>query len=1164
MDTKPLERFATSARRELINAVDAQATAVLAVGSVARSERTEVVKKLETEIGRHGRQQVVDKVAYTWFNRIIALRFMDARGYTDAGVVSPTHGQTHGQPEILSDAKRGNLDTDVIMNTRTVDAIIGLLDGTRRSTDAEGEAYALLLTEYCRYWHQSMPFMFEREGDYTELLVPANLLADGAILARAREVLTEDVCADVEVIGWLYQFYISERKDEVFAGFKRNKKAGAEEIPAATQLFTPHWIVRYLVENSLGRLWMLNRPNSRLIDQMEYYIAPVDEETGFLKVSKPEELTVIDPACGSGHMLTYAFDLLYAIYEEEGYAPSDIPGLILTHNLHGTEIDPRAGSLAAFALAMKARGKQRSFFGKSVAPRIFVIEPISFGTEELGFLLTEDGERHVEEAFWNQFAEADTFGALIQPSSALVAELYSHLESLTEDDLFGSETIARASKLIEQAMTLSDKYSVVVANPPYMGTRNMGAKLQRFALNEYPDARADLMTMFMKRAAVFAREDGFWGVINLPSWMALASSEQLRHWLLEKQQVQSLVQMGRGVFGTDFGSVAFVIRNSQPETSSSATYRRLYKNQVDVRTIDVIEALFRDADYNSFEVRQSELATLPGAPLAFWLAPALRDAFTKGQPVGQFATPKQGLATADNDRFLRRWWEVSQSRTRFDCESRDVARESGAKWFPYNKGGEFRRWSGNREYVVNWAHDGREIRRFGTEAGGRARSRAQNTSFYFSPSVSWSGVTVGSPGFRSYPAGFIHDVTGMSIFGDVSKRETLLAVLNSTTVTALLQAVSPTFNIQIGDVAVIPVLDSVRNLENVEACVATSRRDWDDFEVSWDFAAPSLISAAHGPIAGRVSDWSTVWRELAIAQQVREIDNNRIVAEAYGVADEISVDVPLSRVTLARNAEYTYGAGRSPDEYATLQAAEVVRDLISHAVGCMFGRYSLDEPGLILADQGATLQDYLAKVPAPTFLPDSDNVIPFVDDGLFDDDIVERFRQFLRTAFGADHFEENLRFVENSLGVNTVRDYFITKAGKSKFYDDHVQRYKKRPIYWMFSSPKGSFNALIYMHRYTPSTVSTVLNEYLREYRAKLEVALADAEQAAAGGRSAKEQKEADRLRKVLAELRDYEHDVLYPLATQQIGIDLDDGVKANYPKFHSALKKITGLEAAE
>ena len=337
--------------------------------------------------GDKGRAAVADKVAYTWFNRIIALRFMDANGYTGIGVVSPQAGVEVGQPEILAEAKRGVIDTEVVsQSTRT--AVAGLLDGTRASGDPQGEAYALLLADYCRHWNRAMPFMFEREGDFTELLIPANLLADDSVLNRSVKVLTEDVCKDVEVIGWLYQFYISERKDEVFAGFKKNKKAGADEIPAATQLFTPHWIVRYLVENSLGRLWMLNRPSSGLVNQMDYYIAPVDEETDFLKITKPEELKVIDPACGSGHMLTYAFDLLYAIYEEEGYGPAEIPGLILTHNLYGTEIDPRAGALAAFALTMKARAKQRTFFNKQVEPNICVIDPISFGPDELDFLVT--------------------------------------------------------------------------------------------------------------------------------------------------------------------------------------------------------------------------------------------------------------------------------------------------------------------------------------------------------------------------------------------------------------------------------------------------------------------------------------------------------------------------------------------------------------------------------------------------------------------------------------------------------------------------------------------------------------------------------------------------------------------------------------------------------
>jgi hypothetical protein len=422
METAALKSFATWARTALIREVTARISAVLAPGSRERIEQARAVAALEKAVnaaggGDKGRAAVADRVAYTWFNRIIALRFMDANGYTGVGVVSPQAGVEVGQPEILAGAKRGVIDTEVTSQSSRA-AVAGLLDGTRSSGDPQGEAYALLLADYCRYWNKAMPFMFEREGDFTELLIPANLLADDSVLNRSVKVLTEDVCQDVEVIGWLYQFYISERKDEVFAGFKNNKKAGAAEIPAATQLFTPHWIVRYLVENSLGRLWMLNRPGSGLVGQMDYYIAPVDAESDFLKISKPEELKVIDPACGSGHMLTYAFDLLYAIYEEEGYGPAEIPGLILTRNLYGTEIDPRAGALAAFALTMKARAKQRTFFNKQVEPNICVIGPISFSPDELDFLVTKDGDRHAEEAFWNQFAEADTVGSLIEPDAA--------------------------------------------------------------------------------------------------------------------------------------------------------------------------------------------------------------------------------------------------------------------------------------------------------------------------------------------------------------------------------------------------------------------------------------------------------------------------------------------------------------------------------------------------------------------------------------------------------------------------------------------------------------------------------------------------------------------------------------------------------------------------
>lgn len=1164
MDTKPLERFAAEARRELLTAVEAQTSAVLAAGSVARSERAETVKRLEAEIAKHGRKHVIDKVAYTWFNRLIALRYMDVHGYTSAGVVSPAQGHEHGQPEILADAKSGHLDTEVITTPRVQEAIMGLLDGTRRSTDAEGEAYALLLTEFCRHWNKAMPFMFEREGDYTELLVPAGLLADGGILSRARSVLTKDVCEDVEVIGWLYQFYVSERKDEVFAGFKQNKKAGAGEIPAATQLFTPHWIVRYLVENSIGRLWMLNRPESRIVDRMDYYIAPVDEGIDFLKISGPEDLTVIDPACGSGHMLTYAFDLLYSIYEEEGYAPSDIPSLILRNNLYGTEIDPRAGSLAAFALVMKARAKDRRFFTRGAEPKICVIEPISFAPDELDFLLTKSGDRLAEEAFWNQFRDADTLGALIQPDPDATKHASVVLSTL-DDGLLHGQTLERARQAVRQAEALSRKYSVVTANPPYMGGKNMDAQLAEFVKSEFPDGKQDLYGCFVLRSMNMSRAGGFVAKVIGDTWMSIVSFKGFREGILASHSFDSFVHLRDVSNHPDiFGANAAFVLSMTNAPGKRVPFVRLTQLSEEEKRLRLIEAISEPTCDWRFAASSEDFARVPGSPIAYWLSDAMRAAFAKGLPLHKVAEPRQGLATADNNRFLRSWWEVEGRRAAFDCANRDDAEASGARWFPYNKGGEFRKWWGNHEHVVNWENDGAEL--FGL----RPKSVVRSPQTYFLPSLSWSKISSGEPAFRMYPPGFVYDVAGTSIFAaDAELRHELAAFANSSVALGMLEAIAPTLNYEVGQIAQLPVvsLNGTGAYDRARQAVKLSRQDWNEFETSWDFTMPSILSADGSSIADRYVEVSKEW--VQAAEQLRELEskNNAAIAEAYDVSHIVTAEVALERVSLARNVQFRYGPGKSAMEYEALERADLAAELVSYAVGCMFGRYSLDQPGLILADQGAALQDYLAKLPSPTFMPDADNVIPIVDDGWFEDDIVERFRQFLRTAFGAEHFEENLRFVEESLGVKTIRDYFIAKsnpsaktAAKSRFYEDHVQRYRKRPIYWMFSSPKGSFNALIYMHRYTPSTVSTVLNEYLREYRAKLEVALQRAEEAAAGGASIKEQKEAERLRKVLAELRDYEHDVLYPLDIQKMDIDLDDGVLVNYLRFGSALREF-GLE---
>ncbi|SHU18143.1 Type I restriction-modification system methyltransferase subunit [Mycobacteroides abscessus subsp. abscessus] len=1155
METAPLKSFATWARTALIREVTARIAVVLAPSSPERIEQPKSVAALEQAVkaaggGDTGRSAAADRVAYTWFNRIIALRFMDANGYTGIGVVSPQAEIDVGQPEILAEAKRGNIDSAVVSQA-VRETVTGLLDGTRRSGDPQGEAYALLLTEYCRRWNRAMPFMFEREGDYTELLIPANLLADDSVLNRAVQVLTPDVCRDVEVIGWLYQFYISERKDEVFAQFKKNKKAGADEIPAATQLFTPHWIVRYLVENSLGRIWMLNRPTSRLVEKMAYYIPPVDTATEFLKINTPVELKVIDPACGSGHMLTYAFDLLYAIYEEEGYSPSEIPGLILANNLYGTEIDPRAAALAAFAITMKARARQRRFFDMKVKPNVCVIEPIGFEPHELELLIMPEGDPVIESEFWNQFAEADVFGSLIRPRGSLIAPLLQHIErhAVHTDDLFTNDLLTRAHRTISQAQILSLRYAVVVTNPPYMGSKNMSGALTAWLKANYARSKSDLMTAFMERSAELCEKHGAWAMINLPSWMFLSSFHALREWLLTSQSIGSLVHLGRGVFGSDFGSVAFTVDNVPVSQTSTGVYRRLFEKHVDVRANSVIEALFLDFTYNRYEMLQHAFGRIPGSPIVYWMDPVFLRTFEEPS-LGRFITTEGQNKTADNDRYLRYHWEVP--RTSFGV---------GRRWIPYAKGGKFRRWYGNIEHAVDWSDIARaEYRR-------NPSCRIVAEEFWYREGITWTDISAKGTGFRYLPPGGTFDMAGPTAFlsSDVSIYSTL-AVLNSSFVEAALQAINPTVHIQLKDVRSLPFPDHVSNHEELarlaKECVEVSRADWDELETSLDFARSPLARIFAEDMSLRAA-----FEELARIQRVAvarlaELEGriDSLVTEMY---DQSVKSHGKPSVTLWANPDHRYERQLEDREREDLRARDCVLDVISYAVGCMFGRFSLDEPGLILADQGATVEDYLAMVPDPAFRPDVDNVIPIVDGDWFEDDIVARFRQFLRVTFGERHFEENLRFVTESLGVKDLRDYFV-----KSFYKDHVQRYKKRPIYWLFSSPKGSFNALIYMHRYTPSTVSTVLNEYLREYKAKLESSLQHHQRLAAGGGTARQQaaaqKEADRLRKVLVELEEYEHDVLYPLASQQIDIDLDDGVKMNYPKFGAALKRIPGLEAGE
>jgi len=1175
METAKLKKFAQFARRSLMEQVSAKLKLVLAENSTARRESAEAIKKLDEAIKGPGKEQVIERVAYIWFNRFCALRFMDVNRYTRIGVVSPAEGQF--QPEILAEAKMGHIDEEMV-HDKVRQQIFALLDGNAPSRDPQGEAYRLLVVAACNFWNKAMPFLFQRIDDYTELLMPDDLLSGNSILAYTREAMTPDACEDVEVIGWLYQFYISEKKDEVFDGLKKNKKITPENIPAATQLFTPHWIVRYLVENSLGRLWLLNRPSSKLVEKMDYYIKPEQAETDFLCISKPEEIKICDPACGSGHMLTYAFDLLYAIYEEEGYEAAEIPEKILTHNLYGIEIDERAGELAAFALTMKARAKQRRFFNKGIKPNICVLENVQFDESELKNYMDFVGRDLFTaplQTTLRQFEEADNFGSLIHPDVTDVDGMLKILESKNvSGQLFISMTHQKVLQALRQADYLSPKYHVVIANPPYMGGKGMNGRLKTWAKDAYPDGKADLFAMFIERGLSLTIPMGFAGLVTMESWMYLSSYELLRTRLIERNALTHLLHMpylGRGgtSMGISFGTVAFIINHkANPEKIGNLCAVRFYE------TDDAgVPLQFPPHNEKNTKASASDFQKIPGAPIALGVGKNTYRAFEQFPPISGFGETCSGLQTSDNNRFLRQWHEVNIKKMFTSARSREDARESGAKWFPHKKGGPFRKWYGNNEFVLNWLNDGEELFDFASSLYGSATRIIKNTDKYFKPGVTWSHTTSARFSARILEEGSIFNVEAPSLFSEQLGQ--FLSFLCSKVGTHLIEISNPTMHFVSSSVGNLPWAFAKNPAgseligANFPSIMSLSKTDWDAFETSWAFTTLPLCSpdSRANTLKTTYERLRAHWKNMTVEMQKLEQENNRICIEAYGLQDDLTPEVPPNEITLTCNPHYRYGNDKGEDELEVLLLADTMRELVSYAVGCMFGRYALDKPGLILANQGETIADYLKQVPEPSFPADDDNVIPMLDGDWFTDDIAERFRKFLRVAFGEEHYEENFQFVEKALGKNgksrDIRDYFL-----KDFYSDHVKRYKKRPIYWLFSSPKGSFNALIYMHRYRRDTVSVVLNDYLREFRTKLtsqknHLEAVSISASASLGEKTKALKEIEKITKMIAELEEYERDVLYPLATKQVEIDLDDGVKVNYPKLGVALKKIVGLDAS-
>lgn len=1155
MNTNALKKFAQDARNKLIELIGSKVEYVLNTDSPELREKAEQVKKLKEALTKTSKAQLIDKVAYTWFNRFMALRFMDANDYQPIGtrVLTPKDGYT--LPELLDEAKQGHIPEDLSVNKQR---IFDLIDGKIPSSNGQNEAYKELLIGACNHLNHVFPFLFERINDYTELLLPDDLTSELSIVQDIRDGMTIEDCAQVEIIGWLYQFYISQKKDEVFASKSAVKK---EDIPAATQLFTPRWIVEYMVQNTAGKLWLQNKPNSKLREHMPYFIeSPSVTAEDYLKINSVEEINLLDQACGSGHILVYGFELLYKIYEEEGYNPNEIPELIITKNLYGFEIDERASQLAAMALMMKARSYQRRFFKKEVEPNILCYKDLVLTTDEVKTAFEQIGHKLTDELHYDltQMQQATNYGSLIAPHTA-TAELEKVLALIISKenttDAFLKYQLEELKAAIEQLLPLSRKYHCIVDNPPYMGGGNMNKVLSDYVKVNYPDSKTDLMACFMEAGLNMLKQKGFLGMINQHSWMFLGSYEKLREKLIKKVFFDTNLHLGARTFPEIGGEVvqnaSFTFWNSKLEEKG------IYFRLVDFSYTELKRDKSKIAIKNPncewyYSVNQKDFGKIPGSPIGYWASKRDIEIYNENKPLNNYADPRQGLATGDNNRFLRQNWEIEKNRLL----------DNRTSWVPCTKGGSFRKWYGNIDIVIDWRDDGANLKSFKDKTG-KLRSVLRNQNYYFSKEgLSWSTISSSSASFRFSESNWLFESKGSVCFPKKSADIfALLGFLNSNLVSRFLKVLSPTLDFHEGPVGRIPFIEIGTQyieklvVENIEL----SKNEWNSSENAIGFKENELIRNKAQDIEESFDLYCQYWKNKFFQLHKNEEELNRQFIEIYGLQDELTPDVPLEEITILKE-ETSIENGQ-----LVFHADEVFAQFMSYAVGCIFGRYSLDKEGLILANQGETLQDYLTKVGLSKdklrFTPDDDNIIPILDDEWFEDDIVGRFYAFLKASFGTANFDKNLAFVEECLGKD-VRKYFV-----KDFYADHIKRYKKRPIYWMFSSPKGAFNVLIYMHRYTPDTLNKILNNYLVEYREKLNTRVEHLDHLIVSGTSTEQtraQKEKDKIKLVLIELTEYEREILRPLAIERIGIDLDEGVLVNYNKFGKAIKEVAGLNDAK
>ena len=1141
-----------------------------------------------------GYEELIEESAYTWFNRLTALAFMEANGYIEERMIF--NNGVKNEPAIIDNYYEfeffKNLDNDLqkeLHNLRD--------ENTPNSIE---KLYSILMEEKCEDLSNIMPFMFKKKGTYSDILFPTGLLMENSLLVRLREEIGTE--APIELIGWLYQYYNSEKREVVYNGSMKKSKINKEYIAPATQLFTPDWIVKYMVENSLGKLALESTGiNENLKNNWKYYIDSKAEKN--LEKIKIEDIKILDPAMGSGHILVYAFDLLFEMYENLGWSTKESVLSILKNNLYGLEIDERAGQLASFALMMKAREKFSRLFSvlkreENFKLNTLIIEESNSLSERVKNRIKANNLNNLNKII-EDFKDAKEYGSILKLESIdkeilerefnLLKESFNNNEQETlifnEDEMIIdiNEELELIENLIKQHIIMTDKFDITVTNPPYMGNSRMNGILKEYINKNYSDVKTDLFAVFFIKCSEITKKKGYLAFMSPFVWMFIKSYEELRKIFIEEKTISSLVQLEYSGFEDATVPICtFVLQNSY--TDKKGEYIKLSdfkgaKNQ----PIKTLEAVKNPNCNWRFQAKQKDFEKIPGSPIAYWVSDKVREIFEKNQKLGDIGEAKQGLATADNNRFLRLWNEVNYTKIGYNMSNSQEALESKKKWFPYNKGGEFRKWYGNQEYLVNWENDGYEIKNF-------KKAVLRNPNYYFKESISWSLITSTTSSFRYYPNGFIFDAAGSSYFSKENIFVTL-GYLNSIFGSFVSNILNPTVNLSNGIVEKFPNL-YIQNQKNicylVQQNISISKEEWDSRETSWDFEKLSLIDSKDLKTA--YENYCNHWRDNFVQLHKNEEELNRLFIEIYELQDEMDEKVAFEDITILKkeaniiqidnsipkefsseSEKYLYDRGVSLE----FNKDELVKQFLSYAIGCIMGRYSINKSGLIIANSDDMLElsenKFIVKSTdgeirqeiESKFLPDEFGIIPITDEKDFSNDVVEKLKEFIKYVYGEENLKDNLNFIAEALGnkdnksaEEIIRTYFI-----KDFYSDHLQRYQKRPIYWLMNSgKKNAFSCLFYMQRYEPLTVARVRTDYLIPYQEMLENKRKFIErQLSDDDISAKEKKNIEKQLKeldtLLKELREYANEVKH-IAEQKILLDLDDGVNVNYEKLGAILKK--------